>query len=76
MKLEHQGHHRQLTDEQLDQAIAMIEEMLARRGGNDAKVIEGEGGADRARSRGERTPTVGGRRCKLINGAMLRCRPI
>jgi hypothetical protein len=34
--------NRQLTDEQLDEAIAMIEEMIARKAGNRATVIEGE----------------------------------
>src|SRR5215813_4171240 len=40
MKVEHQGRLGQLTDEQLDQAIAMVEEMIARRSGETAKVIE------------------------------------
>src|SRR5262245_37998396 len=42
MKIEHQGRLGQLTDEQLDEAIAMVEEMVARRSGEAAKVIEGE----------------------------------
>src|SRR5262245_30296188 len=42
MKVEHQGRLGQLTDEQLDEAIAMLEEMIARRSGDAAKVIEGE----------------------------------
>ena len=33
MKIEHQGRLGQLTDEELDQAIAMVEEMIARRAG-------------------------------------------
>jgi hypothetical protein len=40
MKVEHQGRIGQLTDEQLDQAIEVIEEMLARRSGEAANVIE------------------------------------
>ena len=39
MKVETVGRISQLTDEELDQAI---EEMLARRSGEAAKVIEGE----------------------------------
>jgi hypothetical protein len=39
MKLEHTNRLASLTDEQLDEAI---EEMLARRSGESAKVIEGE----------------------------------
>jgi hypothetical protein len=39
MKVEHQGRIGQLTDEQLDQAIEVIEEMLARRSGEAANVI-------------------------------------
>ena len=42
MKIEHQGRLGQLTDEQLDEAIAMVEEMIARRSGDAAKVIEAE----------------------------------
>jgi hypothetical protein len=42
LKVEHQGSVSQLTDEQLDQAIAAIQDMLDRRAGDDAKVIEGE----------------------------------
>ena len=34
MKVEHQGRIGQLTDEQLDEAIAMLEEMIARRAGD------------------------------------------
>jgi hypothetical protein len=42
MKLEHTNRLASLTDEQLDQAIEAIEEMLARRSGEAAKVIENE----------------------------------
>ena len=42
MKVEHQGRLGQLTDEQLDDAIAMVEEMLARKAGDRATLIEGE----------------------------------
>ena len=42
MKIEHQGRLGQLTDEQLDEAIAMVEEMIARRAGERATLIEGE----------------------------------
>jgi hypothetical protein len=34
MKVEHQGRLGQLTDEQLDQAIAMLDEMIARKAGD------------------------------------------
>src|SRR5215831_14863266 len=40
MKVEHQGRLGQLTDEQLDEAIAMLEEMIARRAGDRATLIE------------------------------------
>ena len=43
MKVEHhQGRLGQLTDEQLDEAIAMLEEMIARKAGDRATLIEGE----------------------------------
>jgi Ni,Fe-hydrogenase maturation factor len=42
MKVEHQGRLGQLTDEQLDEAIAMVEEMIARKAGDRAMLIEGE----------------------------------
>ena len=42
MKVGHQGRLGQLTDEELDQAIAMVEEMIVRRSGEAAKLIEGE----------------------------------
>jgi len=42
MKVEHQGRLGQLTDEQLDEAIAAVEDLIARRSGETAKVIEGE----------------------------------
>jgi hypothetical protein len=42
MKVEHQDRLGQLTDEQLDDAIAMVEEMLARKAGDRATLIEGE----------------------------------
>ena len=42
LKVETTGRIGQLTDEQLDEAIEAIEEMLARRSGEAAKVIEGE----------------------------------
>jgi hypothetical protein len=41
LKVEHSAGVESLTDEQLDQAISAIREMLARRAGDDAKVIEG-----------------------------------
>jgi hypothetical protein len=42
MKVEHQGRLGQLTDEQLDQAIAMLDEMIARKAGDRPTLIEGE----------------------------------
>ena len=43
MKLEHSGGVKAMTDEQLDRAIAFIEEQLAKReAAGNAKVIEGE----------------------------------
>ena len=42
MKLEHSGGVKDLTDEQLEQAIAWIKEMLAAQAGDAAKVIEGK----------------------------------
>jgi hypothetical protein len=41
-KVEHQGRLGQLTDEQLDEAIAMLEEMIARKAGERATLIEGD----------------------------------
>jgi hypothetical protein len=40
MKVEHSNGLKELTDEQLDQAIAAIKAMLAARGGEEANVIE------------------------------------
>src|SRR6516162_3978576 len=42
MKLEHSGGVKDLTDEELEQAIAAIKAMLATQAGEAAKVIEGE----------------------------------
>jgi hypothetical protein len=42
MKLGHSGGVKDLTDEELEQAIAAIKAMLAARAGETAKVIEGE----------------------------------
>jgi len=43
LKVEHSASAiKELTDEQLDAAIAAIQEMLAKRAGDDAKVIEGQ----------------------------------
>ena len=42
MKVEHSSGLKDLTDEQLEQAIAAIEAMLAAQAGETAKVIEGE----------------------------------
>src|SRR5262249_33449613 len=42
LKVEHSQNVSQLTDEQLDAAIEAIQEMLAARAGDDAKVIEGQ----------------------------------
>jgi len=41
LKVEHSGGAESLTNEQLDAAIAAIRDMLAKRAGDDAKVIEG-----------------------------------
>jgi ketopantoate hydroxymethyltransferase len=40
MKVEHSGGVKAMTDEQLEAGIAAVEAMLARRAGDDAKVIE------------------------------------
>ena len=42
MKIEHAGGVKAMSDEQIEQAIAAIEAMLAARSGEAAKVIEGE----------------------------------
>ena len=42
MKLEHSGGVKAMTDEQIDRAIAYIEEQLAKRDGSSAKVINAE----------------------------------
>ena len=43
MKLEHSGGVKAMTDEQLEQTLAMLKEMIAKRdAGANAKVIEGE----------------------------------
>ena len=42
MKLEHSGGVKDLTDEELEQAIAAIKAMLAAQAGEAARVIEGE----------------------------------
>jgi len=42
MKVEHSRGVKDLTDEQLEQAIAWIEAMLAAQAGEEAKVIEGK----------------------------------
>ena len=43
MKLEHSGGIKAMTDEQIERAIELIKEQLARReAGANAKVIEGE----------------------------------
>src|SRR5262245_20946105 len=42
MKLEHTNRLASLTDEELDQAIEAVQEMIARRAGDRATVIEGE----------------------------------
>ena len=41
MQIEHTNHIKQMTDEQIEQAIEAIETMLAARAGEAAKVIEG-----------------------------------
>jgi hypothetical protein len=42
MKVEHAGGVKAMSDEQIDEAIAAIQAMLAARAGETAKVIEGE----------------------------------
>ena len=42
MKVEHAGTIKQMSDEQIEEAIAAIKAMLAARAGEAAKVIEGE----------------------------------
>src|SRR5262245_56496654 len=42
VKLEHKNRLGQLSDEELDQAIAMLEEMIARKAGDRATVIDSE----------------------------------
>ena len=42
MQIEHSGTIKQMTDEQIEQAIAAIKAMLAAQAGETAKVIEGE----------------------------------
>ena len=42
MKVEHAGSIKEMTDQQIEEAIAAIEAMLAARAGETAKVIEGE----------------------------------
>jgi hypothetical protein len=43
MKVEHSGGVKAMTDEQLERAIEMVEEMIRQRdAGQSAKVIEGE----------------------------------
>ena len=42
MKVEHAGSIKEMTDQQIEEAIAAIEEMLAAQAGEAAKVIEGE----------------------------------
>ena len=42
MQVEHSNAIKAMTDEQIDRAIAFIEETLAKRAGENAKVIEGE----------------------------------
>src|SRR5262249_20968065 len=42
MKMEHSGGVKAMTDEQIEEAIAAIQAMLAARAGEAAKVIEGE----------------------------------
>ena len=42
MKVEHAGTIKQMSDEQIEEAIAAIKAMLAARAGETAKVIEGE----------------------------------
>src|SRR5262249_17028782 len=42
MQIEHSGTIKQMSDEQIEQAIAAIQAMLDARGGGAAEVIEGE----------------------------------
>jgi hypothetical protein len=42
VKVEHSGGAKAMSDEQIEEAIEAIEEMLARRSSEAAKVIEGE----------------------------------
>jgi hypothetical protein len=43
LQVEHSGGVKAMTDEQLEQSIAMLKEMIAKRdAGENAKVIEGE----------------------------------
>ena len=42
MQIDHTNRIKQMTDEQIEQAIEAIEEMLARRAGETAKVIEAD----------------------------------
>ena len=42
MQIEHSSMIKQMSDEQIEEAIAAIEAMLAARSGEAAKVIEGE----------------------------------
>jgi hypothetical protein len=42
-KFEHTGGVKAMTDEELEASIAMLKEMIAKRGAGAAKVIEGEG---------------------------------
>ena len=42
MRVEHSGTIKQMSDEQIEEAIAAIKAMLAARAGEAAKVIEGE----------------------------------
>jgi 2-oxoglutarate dehydrogenase complex dehydrogenase (E1) component-like enzyme len=42
MQIEHSGTIKQMSDEQIEQAIEAIQTMLAARAGEAAKVIEGE----------------------------------
>ena len=42
MRIEHSGTIKQMSDEQIEEAIAAIKAMLAARAGEAAKVIEGE----------------------------------
>ena len=42
MKVEHSGGIKAMSDEQIEEAIELIQTMLAARAGEAAKVIEGE----------------------------------